>query len=348
METNIGGHRGLDVIRREADDGSSVILKRCLHEEDKSGDAIGDLFGLNETAIHNEAMMLDLMVGSGYAPTMIDIGDGELTQSDVGITEPPTDGELWRRNLVRMLAEIRARGLRHGDLKGANIITRGNRPWAIDWQESHYLKDVAPQRAPLSDSYMLMQHIQGTLDSAGRFDIPRVARRWRTVLDGLGARATGLPLRGKTFLDLGCFQGDFLDAGGFRENENSIEIGKELWNGFPFGEIHLLQQDISTFPHCESCDAQFDVAMMFSTWPYIVQDFGRVKAEQVLSDLIDHSGVLFFETQLAGDGPGPDFLKTDEDVENELMWLGGNEIDALATFEVSGRPGKRTVWRVRV
>ncbi len=355
METNIGGHRGLDVIRREEADGSSVILKRCLHEDDNSNDAIGDLYGLNETAIHNEAMMLDVMRGSGFTPDLIDIDDGVLTQSDVGLTEPPTDAETWRQAIVSMLAGIRARGLRHGDLKGANIITRQNKPWAIDWQESHGLNDVAPQRAPLSDSYMLMQHIEGTLDIDGRFDIPRVARRWRTVLDGLGARAIGLPLKGKTFLDLGCFQGDFvalaaaegmnatgIDAGGFRVGENSIEIGKELWKGFPFGSIGLVQYDIASAPRPE-----FDVTMMFSTWPYIVQDYGRPKAEMVLSDLIEYSGVLFFETQLHGDGPGPEFFKTDEDVEAELRFLGGNDIKALATFQVSGRPGRRTVWRVK-
>lgn len=354
METNIGGHRGLDVIRYQDAD-SSFILKKCLHEMDNSADAIGDLYGLNETAIHNEAMMLDIMKDSGFTPDLIDIKDGEILQSDVGVTEPPTDAETWRQAIVFMLAGIRARGLRHGDLKGSNIITVDNKPWAIDWQESHYLTDVAPQRAPLSDSYMAMQHIEGTLDIDGRFDIPRVARRWRTVLDGLGARAIGLPLQGKTFLDLGCFQGDFValaaaegmaatgvDAGGFREHENSIEIGKELWKGFPFGEIHLTQADIAS-----ASVGAFDVAMCFSTWPYIVQDYGKVKAEMVLSDLIMNSGVLFFETQLHGDGPGPEFLKTDEEVEHLLMWLGANDVKALATYQVSGRPGMRTVWRAK-
>ena len=352
METNIGGHRGLDVIRKYLND-QSVIQKRCLHEEDNSNDSIGDLFDLNETAIHNEAMMLDLMGDSGFTPDFIDIEDGVLTQSDVGVTEPPTDAETWRQAIVFMLGEIRARGLRHGDLKGNNIITVENKPWAIDWQESHYLTDVAPQRAPLSDSYMVMQHIEGTLDINGRFDIPRVARRWRTVLDGVGARGVGLPLMGKTFVDLGCFQGDFvalaaaegmiatgIDAAGFRERENSIDIGKELWKGFPFGEINLVQGDMAS-----AAAPVVDVAMCFSTWPYLVQDYGKVKAEMVLSNIIMNSGVLFFETQLHGDGPGPEFLTNDEEVEHELMWLGANDIKALATFQVSGRPGMRTVWR---
>ncbi len=355
--TRIGGHRGLDVTRLEGHRAAAtVIQKTAIHDLGNQGDLIGvDLYGLNETAIHNEAMMLDIMEDSGFTARLIDIDEGVLIEGDVGTNEPATDPELWRRNLVKMLATIRSRGLRHGDLKGNNIITRDNWPWVIDWQESHYLGDVPPQRNPFTDSSLLMQHIEGTPDAKGHIDVPRVGRRWRLVLGALGAVTNcNLPLKGKTFLDLGCFQGDFValaaaegmracgvDSGGFRSGENSIQIGKALWKDFPFGEVNLIQSDIVGFPALDQ-----DIVMMFSTWPYIVQQYDRETAEALLARIIEHARVFFFETQLAGDGPGPDFLKADRDVALMLMSLGAQSAIPLGTIPVTNRPASRTVWKV--
>lgn len=358
MDERIGGHRGLDVSRvTETRHGTAtVIQKTALHEKGNQGDLFGvDLYGLNETAIHNEAMMLDCMMASGFTPKFIDIDDGVLIQQDIGVSEPPTDPELWRRNLVSMLATIRSRGLRHGDLKGANIVTVNNWPWAVDWQEGHQIGDVPPQRSPYTDSHLVMQHIEGTPDINGQRDIPRVAKRWRAVLGSLGATTDcGLPLKGKTFLDLGCFQGDFValaaaegmraygvDIGGFRSGENSIEIGKSLWEDFPFGEVNLIQHEITAFSY-----GPMDVAMMFSTWPYIVQQYGQPYAEETLKHTINHAGVLFFETQLSGDGPGPQFLQGDDDVADLLHKLGARKVTNIGSFQVWNRPTDRTVWRV--
>lgn len=346
----------MQVFRDTHEDGEvSSIRKVAIHEDGNQGEMVGvDLYGLNVTAIHNEAMMLDAMSGSGHTPELIDIDDDTLRQEDVGITEAPTDGELWRRHLIWMLAAIRGRGVRHGDLKGNNIITIRNYPWAIDWQESHFIGDVAPQKTPFSDASLLMQHIEGTLDVNNQSDIPRVARRWRAVLGSLGAvNGLTLPLKGKVFVDLGCFQGDFValaaaegmdatgfDAGGFRQGENSIKIGRDHWAGFPFGLVQLIEADII------DVKGFCDVAMMFSTWPYVVQQHGKIAAEQLLASVIETAEVFFFECQLYGDGPGPDFLKTDDDIKNMLIWLGATKITPIAKFPVTGRPGLRTIWRV--
>ncbi len=362
----IGGHRGLDVSRVRiwgpSGPGEPFIEKTPLHDLGNQGQPPPDglfgvdLYDLNVTAIHNEAAMLDAMSGSGYAPELIDVGDDWNTQEDLGHTEAPQDMEVWRQNLVRMLAAIRARGLRHGDLKGNNIITRGNRSWAVDWQESHRIGDVAPQKSPYSDSLLLMQHIIGTKGPNGQYDTPRVARRWGAVIGSLGATTTlGLPLANKLFLDLGCFQGDFtalaasegmlalgIDRGGFRTGENSIETGRRLWADFPFGAIHLAEEDIL------DVGAQYsrDVVVMFSTWAYIVQDYGRRQANDLLRAIIAKAGVFFFETQLYGDGPGPEFLPRDQDVADMLAHCGASTVKPIGTFDVTGRPAKRTVWRV--
>lgn len=367
----IGGHRGLDVERLPMEGGRTYIKKTPLHINGNKGDLVGvDLYEMNVTAVHNEAFALCEMEGSGYTPVFIGIEDDILYEEDLGDPEDeqgkpyiPLDAEVWRQNLVRMLAMIRSRGLRHGDLRGTNIITRGahkgergNDPYAIDWQEAHYIGDVPPQKSPYSDSQHIMQHIVGTIGPTGVTDVPRVARRWGAILGVMGAATNlELPLKGKSFLDLGCFQGDFcalaasegmhafgVDQGGFRTGENSIEIAKRLWDGFPFGELTFSQHNIIKWPSYVA-----DVVMMFSTWSYIVQDFGQVVAEDLLRRIIHQAGVFFFENQLAGDGPGPEFLRADDDIDDMFQRLGASTHRAIGTFPVTGRPAHRTVWEVK-
>ncbi len=353
----VGGHRGMNVDRHLREDGTTFIRKQAMHELGNSGQWHGiDLYDHNVKALRNEGEMLIAMRDSGFTPRFLEFGDDYLDQEDVGVSQIPQDAEAWRRNLIKQLCAIRSRGLRHGDLKGANIITRKDWSWAVDWQEGHRLADPAPQRQPFSDSYLMMQHIEGTADASGRFDIPRVARRWRAVLGALGATMdVSLPLKGRTFLDLGCFQGDFValaaaegmtaagvDKGGFRSGENSIAIARTLWRDLRFGELHFRERDIT-----EGLDYQADIVMMFSTWPYIVRDYGKTKAIRVLERVIKDAGVFFFETQLAGDGPGPEFLRTDGDVHDMLIAAGGKEVKPLAIFPVTGRSAARMVWRVQ-
>lgn len=359
----IGGHRGMDVERLPMAGGRTYISKKPLHDIGTQGDLLGvDLYELNVSAIHNEAFALCEMEGSGYTPVMVAVEDDILYEEDLGDGGMPLDAEVWRQNCVRMLATIRARGLRHGDLRGTNIITRGankgergNDPYAIDWQEAHYLGDVPPQKSPFSDSMFLMQHIIGTVGPTGVADVPRVARRWGAILGVMGAATNlELPLKGKTFLDLGCFQGDFcalaasegmyavgVDQGGFRTGENSIEIARQLWEGFPFGELAFAQRNILN----GSCQA--DVVVMFSTWSYIVQDFGRRVAEDILRQVIAQAGTFLFENQLYGDGPGPEFLQEDKDIRAMMFRLGATTVNVVGTFPVTGRPASRTVWIVQ-
>ncbi len=362
-ETRIGGHVGMDVIRHHGDQTGPWIRKQAKHELGVTGQWDGlDVYRHNVEALMNERQCLEAMDGSGFTPKLISGGADYpdwIEQEDLGNTEPPTDQEAWRRNCVRMLAEIRARGLRHGDLIGANIITRGNKPYAIDWQEGHLLTEPAPQKQPSSDSAFLMRHIAGTPGPDGQMDIPRVARRWGVVLGALGANTNlTLPLKGKSFLDLGCFQGDFvalaaaegmmaegIDGGNFRTGENSIEIGLKVWANFPFGKIALYVDQIVRPSPSQWYD--WDVVMMFSTWPYIVNNYGWDRACQVLKAIIANNDVLFFETQLWGDGPGPEQLRNDADVKSMLLRLGASGVKELGTFPVTNRPASRTIWEVR-
>jgi hypothetical protein len=344
--TPIGGHPGLDVYRTP--DG---IVKIASDEH-------------NRKAVANEVRFLDLMEGSGFTPTVLASGPGWMKTEDLGDSdEAPLDGEAFRRNMIRLVWTLRNRNIRHGDLTSANLILRGNKPWAIDFQEAHLIGEEAPQKNPLSDSHLALYRTLrdwkvSTKASdklqAGTADTPRIARRWGAVLGYLGAMTDlSLPLEGKRFLDLGCFQGDFValaacegmrafgvDQGGFRIGENSIEQGRELWD-YMGDQVQLDVaniRDLDTFTH--------DVVLVFSTWSYMVQDFGREFAEYKLAEIIRDCGTLFYENQLFGDGPGPRFYQTDDDVEAHLRSLGAKKVEKLITIPVTGRPASRSVFAV--
>lgn len=338
----LGGHRaqplndgpGLDVIREEG-----AVVKRA-HTP-------GDIEG-----IRTEARLLRALSGSGFAPELIAEETDYITEEDLGDSEPVHDGELFRQNATRLLWTLREHGIRHGDLTGVNIIIKGDKPMAIDFQQSHLFDEPAPDKRKLSDSYYLWRVVAGTPSELHpTADSPRVARRWLAVIGGLGGLALGNPLVGKRLLDLGCFQGDFcamaaadgmvatgVDAGGFRQGENSIAKAREIWS-YMGDRCIFVQADIM-----ECKGFKYDAVLLFSTWAYIVKDHGLEPAMKLLKNIVDQSGCLFFETQLAGDGPGPDFLVTDDDVGNMLGQFGVPQ--PLATIPVTGRPASRTVWKV--
>lgn len=341
----IGGHRkqptndgpGLDVIRE-----TRGIVKRAYTE--------GDL-----TGIRNEARMLKELRGTGFAPELLEEGDDYIVQEDLGESQPVHDGEVLRQNATRLLWTLRQHRIRHGDLTGGNIIIKGDRPIAIDFQQSHFFDEPAQDKRKLSDSYFLWRVIQSLPSELHPTpDSPRVIRRWMAVLGSLGGLTLGSPLEGKTLLDLGCFQGDFcamaaaegmedavgVDRGGFRQGEDSIARGRSLWNKMgATGKLRLFVRDILDWP-----GFNYDAVLLFSTWAYIHNEYGKEKAFDLLDRIVAQCGTFFFETQLAGDGPGPDFLVTDDDVGNMLGQFGTPQ--PLVTIPVTGRPAERTVWKV--
>lgn len=341
----IGGHWGMEVHRE-----GGMIVKRVT----KNGSGPNGVMWDNDASLAREAQALRIMLGSGYAPELRVECQGRIDQTDVGDAGPMDNEHVWRRDAIRMLWTIRERGLRHGDLTAGNIITRDNQVWAVDWQEAHLLTDPPPEGLrSASDSMLLFKYLTNYKSATGQADMSRIAQRWAVVLKALGAdvhQGVGLPLNKKSFLDLGCFQGDFcgaaasegmradgVDLGGFRTDENSIEIARKVWAGMP---CRFHQQNIF-----EWSSFTYDVVMMFSTWPYLVQTAGREMATALLQRIITECGTFLFETQLHGDGPGPDFLQTNTDIANLLGQFGTPT--ALGTFQVNGRDAVRTVWAVR-
>jgi len=355
--TNLGGHAGLDVFRRPDETYGSVVVKVARDEANVDG-------------LERARMALIAMDGTDLAPRLLREARGkgvehgglyETQESDLGTSQPVADGEVLRHAAIRMLIGIRGRGLRHGDLTGPRVDGQSNLIWdgvvlrAVDWQEAHPMDAPPPQKQPWSDSWLLMRTLSSWSAIDGFSDTPRIARRWQAVLGALGADAAvpSLPCRGRTFVDYGCFQGDFvalaaaegmlavgIDRGGFRSGEDSIEIARERWRTVnAVGDIAFRNADMFSEVH------PADVAMCFSAWSYMVIERGWDVALDWLRQVIQQSSVMFFETQLAGDGPGTGALQTDDDVAAMLRSVGG-EPTAIVTIPVTGRNAARTVWSV--
>ena len=328
-----------------------------IHKQAVLGDG-EDRYAARCAGIAREAMVLEHLGGAGIAPRLIDIGPDWSIQEDLGDSQIP-DGETFRRACTRLLYDIRAAGLVHGDLTEGNTILRDGRAWAIDWQDASWTRDERPlQRSHQGDGHLLWRFVAGTIGQGETVaDVPRVVRRWQAI-------RTHLPPNAHTLVDLGCFQGDFVamaaaegmvaigvDRGGFRSGEDSIAIANDLWPNmatFHHGDVLQWREAMLI-----STGYDPDVILLFSTWAYLLQDCAwggagpltQAEGREFVRKTAERCRVLFFETQYAGDGPGPAWLKNDADAKG-MMTAMGLRAEAIGTFPVTGRPASRTVWKV--
>lgn len=330
----IGGHEGMTVYRT-----ADGIRKVATTDEAWQG-------------LQNEARMLRLMDGT-CAPELYELNESDrsIRQMDcrltlAHVTEFDIDSTLY--NCIGMIQEIRHKGLRHGDLTPPNIGRWQKLLYALDWQESHLLSETAPPKRTTSDSWQLMDTYANLTG-----DPRRIARRWMAILQDLGADGLDpMPLKGQTFLDLGCYEGWFaglaaaegMSALGIDENTESVGKARHMfdpWARFQQAEI------VQWVTEVIGGDLQYDVVTFLSTWPYLVALAGWNTAVETLRDVIQHSGVMFFETQSYGDGPGPEQLGTKMDIAALLSQCGGKVVTELLDLPIEGRDATRTLWSVR-
>lgn len=129
-----------------------------------------------------------------------------------------------------------------------------------------------------------------------------------------------------------------------------IATAKDRWGRFGCRFITAnLMDDFSRYAKSEPTSMgklPEDIVFMFNaTWSWIVQRDESL-ARAFLNRVIEKSNVLFFETELYGDGAGPEFLRTQDDV-GKLLAGRGRSVERLATYAVGGRDAERSVWSVK-
>ena len=299
--------------------------------------------GMDE--LTNEARFLTVLASTPFVPQLSGAamweGKRSITLEDVGDGQPVQNETAFLRACIMLLCEFRIHGVRHGDLTAKNIIVRGDCPVALDFGESRFADEDRPDKRPKPDAYYFWRAVNEKHSGM------RIVDRWIAVRAALGGDEDGAwgCLTGRNVLDLGCYTGETTAmaaaegaaAVGVDRQAEIVMRAREAWH--PFG-CQFLQADLVGYE-----PEAADIVFLFSTWAYIVQDHGREAAEEMLARLVARSQVLFFETQLRGDGPGPDFLESNTDVAAMLNRLG--KIEALTTTPVAGRDAYRTVWSVR-
>ena len=159
----------------------------------------------------------------------------------------------------------------------------------------------------------------------------RSSEQWRIISSLVG-------FQDKIILDLGCGKGDILtfaaEAGaysaGVDNDRSNIDYIKST-----YPEIEAIYEDIDRL----LAWPQSDIVICFSVLPYLP------RPEHTLQWINIHSEVSLIECQYAGDGPGFDFLKTNDDMEKWLLSAGQfSEVKAIGYTLVEGRDKRRYIW----
>lgn len=304
-------------------------------------------------AIKNAAEKLKIMNGCGFVPKVLKEKRDSILMEDLGQSDTLFDftSDDWKdfnRLLVKALITLRQKNIRHSDLNGNNIIIKNKRPYFIDWWESHFIGEEPPGSSPFHDAYWLFSDIKRWIDNPALSDPNRLARRWGPIHGSLMTTFDcSLPLRNKTLLDVGCFQGDFsawaaaemmevtgIDTGDFRSGEDSIEIARSLWDNVP--NLRFVKANVMDWP-----DFRYDIILFMDTFSHLVKHLGRDEPTRILNKMVDEAGCVFFETQMWGDRTGVEWLKTSEDI---FALVPGATFTEIVTAPEHGID--RTVWRI--
>jgi SAM-dependent methyltransferase len=287
---------------------------------------------VEERFVLNGATFLARMAGTGYVPQS-KLADAGLLIEDLGESEKVWDEIAFRRNCARLLLKLQELNIAHGDLTSKNIIVKDNCPIVVDWWQAKATDDPTPKKRPESDAFHLW-----TAAAELSPDTSRHLRRWLAIREHIGAGS---------LLDLGCADGDFcLFAASEREDTNIPIMGVDK---DPEAIVRMsnlcegLGVDFRVRDIMKIDDFLYDTVLLLSVWPYIYNRMGA-GARQLLKRITQRAGQLIFETQLYGDGPGPNFLRTDQDVYEMLSGYGS--VERLAQIPVHGRNAARSVWLV--
>ena len=255
------------------------------------------------------------------------------------------DGAKFVTNCIRLLNEWRADGVRHGDLPSRQVTVRDD---VIDFS------DATGVDSPKPDASYFWEIVHALVPDQ------RYVTRWQAVRKALGGDEDGAWdfLAGRQVTDLGCWDGDTLamavaegaEGVGIDVRAEMLEVAVGRWGRFGcrFVQVDSVMDDFGRYANDDEVKAAGlpeDIVFMFNAaWSWIVQrDEGLARA--FLDKVIERSNVLFFETELFGDGPGASFLRVQDDV-GKLLAGRGRTVHKLATYAVGGRDAERCVWSV--
>ena len=264
-----------------------------------------------------------------------------IVMEDVGESHEITDEYDFRTNLIQMLNVFRVKHVIHGDLTSANVRIVGNAIKVIDWGESRFFSEhERTDKRPEGDTYHAWNFASQWSDGS------RVARRWFAIYSA--AVEHFAPKTSIQMLDIGCFHGDIAAAAsaagwdvlGIDMDGEAIKVAKARWSTMPV-KFRIVETTTSLFE-----DGGFNVILMLSMYPYLIQRYGDLIAKQHLVNRIKRSEMLFFECQLAADGPGPSWMVNTDRVQSFLKNCGGRDVEPIIEIELPDRDTTRTVFKV--
>ncbi len=299
--------------------------------------------------ILREVEFLQALADTPYVPKLFDHTEGRLprlntvTMQDVGDSHEITDEYKFRTHLIRMLHSFRSHGVVHGDLTSPNIRIVDNVPKIIDWAESRKSGEDRPDKRTGGDTWWAWHFASQWADGS------RVARRWFAIYNAVIAQFG--PHARIELLDIGCFHGDIAAAAcaagwavqAVDINEQAIRVCEARWSGLPMDFFYQLDSVIRQPEE----HWYIDVLTVLSVYPYIVEQYGNELATTWIANIIESVGLLFFECQLAGDGPGPSWAVNNDAVQSFLEDCGGREVEAVVEIELPDRHTSRTVFKVK-
>ena len=293
----------------------------------------------------NEARWLHHLGESDFTPRLLMDEPGRIVMQDLGESQEVFNLFNFRRNSIFLLNMLRFYGVKHGDLTAPNIIIKNDHPMAIDWGEAVELGGSLPSKRPEPDATHLWAVV------AAHKDTTRFAGRWLAIREAYGVDR----LEGSSMLDLGCHEGAFVAAVavegvkslGIDQDREVIKRAFALWPGLG-GNAGFIHCNIMDFITSTLVKQRFHFGLLLSVWPYLVNQYGKIESLELLETIKAKCEVLFFETQLYGDGPGPLYLAHKDDVAEMLAKLPGvGKVEEIVTILVAGRDAARTVFMVK-